>query len=434
MRVTTRQRDAALIGDIFPLTIADYEYLRYSNDRSVHDAFLEGDIEEPNLKYRDIELAHVDERLEEVAALRAVTEVCEDDLVRRAYMSKLDEIQWKYALLRAALAGDDGGVHDASVELYGAPRIDLFHYSQRVCKETVERVAALHDRYPQVRAALRTFLPAVSGAPVHPYPFESIVLPQARSFSGPPLSSQEVCVRCREAFRRYGVVGWQVVVDAPHERLTFNTNHALRTVFVPNDEDLALRKLPLTSERVDAIIAHEIGAHVIRRVRGEESPLALLGVGLAGYLRGEEGVATYFEQVQSGASRFAGGTGYLAVGWAMGLDGEPRTFRGLYELLVPYFLISALEGMGDRESIDIDALLEKAQRRAWARSVRTFRGTTGSSPGACYTKDVVYREGNIAIWERVTEDPACVPTFLYGKYDPTSVAHRTLLHELGMDV
>jgi hypothetical protein len=429
-----KQRDAALIRDFTPLALADYEYLRYSNERGIMDAFIAGDLEEPGLVYKDIELVHLDEHLEDLAALETVVKAYGDEVVRRAYLPKLKETRTKYELLHAALEGNDKGVHDASVQMYGTPREDVFHYSQRMFAERMKVVDDVFGIDATVRHALDTLAPCVAGIPNMTYPFESITLPPIKKYSDEvSLPALQIRAQCEAAFASYDIEQWQAVVDAPGERITFNANQELRMVFIPSDEDIALRKYPLTRERVAAIIAHEVGTHVVRRERGAASPLALLGIGLAGYLRGEEGIATYAEQILDGARHFAGPLGYLATGWAVGLDGTPRSFRALYEVLVAYFIVSIVEHtMSYGGDVDINTVKEKAKRKAWARCVRTFRGTSGSTPGACFTKDIVYREGNIAIWELVTKDPSVVNTFSLGKFDPANGEHVGLLRDLGM--
>lgn len=434
MHSTIQQRDAVLIRDFLPLALADYEYLRYSNERGIKDAFIEGDLDEPGLVYKDIELVHIDEHFEDVALLESVIIAYPDAVVRRAYLPKLEETRAKYTLLQSALVGDDRAVYDASVRMYGMPREDIFHYSQRMCAERMRAVEGVYGADSIVREALATLTPCVSGIPEKVYPFESIILPTVKKYAtSVSLSANQIRTLYEKAFLKYGIADWQAVIDSPGERVTFNTNQELRTVFIPSDDDLALRKYPLTRERVSAIIAHEVGTHVVRRERGAVSPLALLGVGLAGYLRGEEGIATYAEQVRDGTRHFAGGLGYLAVGWAVGLDGTPRSFRALYEVLTAYFIVSGVEHLlvygGE---VSIETIEKKAQRQAWARCVRTFRGTSGSTPGACFTKDIVYREGNIAIWELVTRDPASVERFSLGKYDPANEEHVSILRELGL--
>lgn len=428
-----QQRDTGLIDDLTALTAQDYEFMRYSNDRSVKDAFIAGEVEEPNLRYGDIEPEWVEERLAHVDAFEQVVTAHGDELVRRAYLPKLREFRERFQLLGSAQRGDDGGVFDASVRLYGAPQAQYFKYALRGLKERLERVASVVGDDARVAQALEALTPLVPNM-AEGYPWDAIELPTPRVYAdAPPLRALEIKGAFEAAFARYDVPEWRAVVDAPGERMTFNTNHNLHTVFIPSDDDLASRKYPLTRERVEALIAHEVGTHVVRRVHGEASPLALLGVGLAGYLRGEEGIATYNEQVLDGTRHFAGGFGYLAVGWACGLDGTKRTFRQLYEVLQPYMLVSSIEhALSYEELVDIDRFARAAQRRAWARCVRIFRGTSGTTPGACFTKDVVYLEGNIAIWQLVSDDQSWPERFSLGKYDPANMEHVALLRDLDM--
>ncbi|MBP9749225.1 MAG: DUF1704 domain-containing protein [Candidatus Pacebacteria bacterium] len=428
-------RDASLISDLAPLAVQDYEYLRYGNDRSIKDAFLAGDVLEPWLYYHDIDLERIDEQLGDVSALTAVVELFEDTLVRAPYLEKLRKIREKFELIRAARVGDDAAVLDASLRLYGDPQEDMFQYALDHVRRCLSRVAQEYGEHLLIQPLIEALKPAVAGQVQGIYPWSDIQLPTPRTYAREEsLTSSDVLRLVYAAFEQYGITGWSAVVDAPGERMTFNTNHELATIFIPSDEDLSVRRYALSHERVEAIIAHEVGVHVRRRVEGEKSPLRLLGFGLAGYLRAEEGIATYAEQVRDGARHFAGILGYLSVGWARGIDGTPRTFRGLFDMLYPYLVLASLEHAlaYDEKVVDVAKLCEKNKRRAWARCVRTFRGTTGATPGACFTKDIVYLEGNIAIWRLVQDDPTRVDTFHLGKYDPTNEEHVRLLRELEM--
>ncbi len=422
--------DAALFPDLLPLLGADYESLRYTNETGVRAAFLEGSIEEPLLVYRDLELAELDERARDADAFLRVVEALSDSPVRRAYLPKLQEVQAKFRMLRAARDGDDRAAHEASADLYGLPQQEHYSYALRSLQACLGRVVERHA-HPLLSHAVAVLAPLTAATP-DTSPLDAIALPRVRAAQGAVLSAAGIKEHYEAALRAHGISDWRVVVDAPGERVTFNTNHELQTIFVPHDSDLALRKQPPTELRVAAAIAHEVGVHVLRRMRGLASPLALLGVGLAGYLRGEEGAATFAGQVVQGASELSGCGGYLAVGWAVGIDGTPRTFRSLHTLLAAYYLVRRLDGEeADRER-DWDAYGARASRQAWARCVRTFRGTTGASPGACATKDLVYLEGNAALLELIQHEPRWQDWMLLGKYDPANESHRALLTELGM--
>jgi hypothetical protein len=427
------QRDSALFSDFLPFALQDYESLKYSNDKSVKDAFLRGDIDEPDLRYGEAELVHANERIEDLNDFESVILTFDDDVLRRAYLPKITEVRTKLHMLDAAAEGDDARVRQESVALYGEPQKEYFNYALRELGARISVVEQSYGDDVRVEKALQTLKPLVQPVMEH-YPWDDIALPGIKEYKdGTNLAAPEIQVAFTEAFASHGIEGWQAVIDAPGERISFNTNLELRTVFIPSDEDLRLRKYPLTQERIEAIIAHEVGTHVVRRENGIQSPLRLLSVGLDHYLRAEEGIAVYMEQLVGGSRHFNGGAGYLSVGWAFGVDGTPRTFRGLFDVLVAYMFVAGLEhALIYKEPINIEALEARVVRNAWARCVRTYRGTSGRTPGCCFTKDIVYLEGNVAIWRLVTEKPEWKDKLTLGKYDPTNPEHVAILRELGM--
>ena len=54
------------------------------------------------------------------------------------------------------------------------------------------------------------------------------------------------------------------------------------------------------ASRVDALLQHEIGTHVVTHVNGSHQPLRLLGAGLAGYDETQEGMAVFAEYLVGG--------------------------------------------------------------------------------------------------------------------------------------
>lgn len=168
------------------------------------------------------------------------------------------------------------------------------------------------------------------------------------------------------------------------------------------------------------MVAHEIGTHVARRTNGERSKLQLLGLGLDRYIRAEEGIATYNQQLVEGAKEFAGVPRYLSVAVAKGVDGTPRDFRETFEVIKDYRLLSSIKKNTDA-----------AAETAYNDCVRIFRGTTCNTPGAIYPKDMAYF-GNRAIWALVNKYSNAVEYFSIGKYDPTNEEHVALLSQLGI--
>jgi hypothetical protein len=75
---------------------------------------------------------------------------------------------------------------------------------------------------------------------------------------------------------------------------------------------------------------------------------------------------------------------------------------------------------------------KKATNSAWSVTVRAFRGTDSKTPGACFTKDIIYREGNIAIWETLHKNLPEMQRWNVGKYDPSNPRHLWVLDQLGI--
>jgi hypothetical protein len=126
-----------------------------------------------------------------------------------------------------------------------------------------------------------------------------------------------------------------------------------------------------------------------------------------------------------GANDFSGLTGHFAISLATGMDGKKRDFREVFEILKDYFFINSKKAPEEARKISANS--------AWNVCVRTFRGTTCNTPGACFTKDVVYREGNLGIWEILNSNPAEQRRFSVGKYDPSNARHIWILDQLGID-
>ena len=140
------------------------------------------------------------------------------------------------------------------------------------------------------------------------------------------------------------------------------------------------------------------------------------------YLKGEEGIATYEEQKIEGTNNFSGFDGHFAISLALGVDGKNRSFREVFEILKDFYFI--------RSKKEKKEALKSAEESAWNRCVRTFRGTTCKTPGACLTRDIVYREGNIGVWNVIRNNPEEEKRFSVGKYDPSNSRHIWILEQL----
>jgi hypothetical protein len=52
--------------------------------------------------------------------------------------------------------------------------------------------------------------------------------------------------------------------------------------------------------------------------------------------------------------------------------------------------------------------------------------------GVCCTKDIVYREGNIGVWDVLGKNPQELVRLSVGKYDPANSRHVYMLEALGI--
>ncbi len=152
------------------------------------------------------------------------------------------------------------------------------------------------------------------------------------------------------------------------------------------------------SKRVDALVQHEVGTHVVTYANGSVQPLRLLSVGLPHYEETQEGLAVLAE---------------YAVG---GLD--PHRLRLLAGRVVAVSMM--LEGA---EFLDVFEELRKnrsfSPRIAWGVTIRVAR-----SGGL--TKDVIYLRGITRILEFAAERKDLLPLFV-GKL---SLDHVPLVEEL----
>ncbi len=215
-----------------------------------------------------------------------------------------------------------------------------------------------------------------------------------------------------------GFPDWKANV-ARSNSISISVDIGRKQIKIPHRKKLYLSDLK-------SLIAHEIGTHVVRQSNGEKSGLFLLGVGLARYEQGEEGIATFREQLtRPQFDDFLGFPGFLPICLALGSDGKKRNFRAVFEMLEAIFFL--LKMLGGKKSAKAK---REAREEAWERSVRTFRGTDCSTPGTCFMKDIIYREGNIRIWRLVSNKPSLMKDFNIGKYDPANPEHLEIIESL----
>lgn len=229
-----------------------------------------------------------------------------------------------------------------------------------------------------------------------------------------------------EVFRLYHIPGWRVILDRAANNLRIEQN--VRALILSDVSEMSVA-------RVRELLSHEIECHVLRSVRGELSPLGLLGVGTRGALFMEEALALHFDNQV--AQKIHGTIvddstpstwlGTLAIGLASGILATPRTFAEtlpFFEHL--YYLIRLLAD----ETEDTEKAWEPARRLAVNRCLRTYRGVPNlETKGICFTKDVVYLRGYRKLAEQVQQDVSIIDRLLVGI---TGLEQLSELAELGI--
>lgn len=382
------------------------------------EQFLADDIENPQFLYEvGVPVKQYDAEISEFLSELAVVE--KDAIVLDLYTRKLNHQTVRTNLLAASYAGNDEQFFKLSTELYGKPTKKYFSYIakrlQHLCKET------LSDD-PAARRLCRI----VSKIDTKQVDADVAVLPPVVTNSPRITDIAQVLGIFSNALAQYKLSDWSLAIDTTGTRSRFSVNSQNKVINIPSESQLLARASELTEINIEALAAHEVGVHARRSAAGEASPLQLLSVGLDAYLLGEEGVAGYVQQQVEGAEEFYGFDRYMAASFAVGLDGLPKDFRGVFSIMVDYYIMK----YATSEGVTPKKLKDRAQRAAWEVCVRIFRGTSGQTPGCIYTKDTVYLEGNISMWNLLTQKPHVFPELFVGKYNPFNSRHIKSLQTL----
>ncbi len=420
--------DEELYGKFSELYFDDYEYLsgspQFRNEQK--KLFLAGEIRNPELDYPRLVAFDFVGREAAMIALKEESIRHENRAVSQAYQWRINEMLAQLRMLRATYDKDDRQFARYSEYVYGRPSETVFEYDKAQYHRVRDKALASGDS-ERISAAneLEGLLGDMSRRLQRSNFSEAF--PNAAGIDIEKVSAKEALALFIEAVKELGLDEWSVVLDESGERTDFSVSQEYKTAYIPGDEVLSQRKSILTKEKVKALIEHELATHALRRASGEGSKLRLLGLGLDRYLRGEEGLATYKQQQVEGAVDFSGFPGHFSVAIAKGVDRtnkKPRDFREIFEIVKRYHLMSMTRIEDDRP--------KKAEQQAWNSCVRRFRGSTGNSPGAVLTKDIVYREGNVGIYQLINRKSVEQHRFMVGKYDPTNERHLWVLDQLGL--
>lgn len=173
-------------------------------------------------------------------------------------------------------------------------------------------------------------------------------------------------------------------------------------VMVANGDLLVAPTVVVSEDRVDPLLQHEVGTHVVTYVNGSHQPLRLLGAGLADYEETQEGLAVFAEYLVGGLTR-------------------ARLRQLAARVIAVHEMIEGAE-FGDVHAHLVEAGVSRMQ--AFTITMRVFR-----SGGL--TKDMVYLRGLRSIVNHVGSGGS-LDVLLLGKMSLADLPHLETLRDRGV--
>jgi len=385
--------------------------------KSQEDDFISEKINNPKLIYHrlsDFDFKEWRNRLEEL--LERILKEEKNELVKEAYKGRIEERLETLALLEATHKGDDPKFMCLSEKLFGSLDEDVLAQSLFNVRENIKR--RLRSKNKKVRSETENFIKyletefSVTPRNIFPHSHDQEKIRNGKkSHLGPEDIKREV----EAAFDKLGIKNdWKAVVG---DYLNISVNYAEKELRIPRIRKADHREMV-------GLIAHEVGTHILRRINGRKSPLALLGSGLDYHSSAEEGLAMHREFEASGVERRLGVMDFAAA-LAMGFQTKPHSFREVYNVLKQYYFVG-------NSLPDIAAREQRAHDKAWRQTVRVFRGTSGRNKGYCFTRNLIYHQGLINIRKILEKGEITEEQMLLGKFDPGNEEHLRILRGLGI--
>jgi hypothetical protein len=180
--------------------------------------------------------------------------------------------------------------------------------------------------------------------------------------------------------------GWSIEIDANIERAM--VNYELRTISVTPGS------FRLSRPRAVGWALHEVGVHAQSRPGISVNAKALGERRII-----EEGLGVFVEQMVFTRFQPVRHLRYIALGFALGIDGKPRNAKEVYEII---WRLRYLGGVAQNRTV--------AKEYAAKEVIRIFRGMPLDKKGVVITKDRAYIEGSQKIWAHIEENG---PEFIF---------------------
>ncbi|MEI6462503.1 MAG: hypothetical protein WCO33_02430 [bacterium] len=451
-----------------------YEYFEGGTERSTQRTeFITNDqIQAPDLKYPKLKLDELNARSTELRALKEEIQTQEENyVVRLTYQWKINEKLAEVEMLKTTLAMKNPSntpEEKARLErnfrkytefIYGKPDKATFDTVVNQVRAKFEDIIAKEPETSTMRKyaieALRT-LPNNANPEVRAIAYNDRALDLLKVDTDKRLnalydssklgddpykevSSDLIVEVFTEALANLHADGWKVITPKDG-RSNVSVDQENKLVKVPED---SVRKYTVKDLR--SLLAHEIVTHVANRTNGEKgipginARMLILGVGADRYEAGEEGVAVGREASldKSKIEITDGYEGYIAIGLAYGLDGEgkQRNFREVYESIKAMFIVDEFidnKKKQEQNQKSDEACINDGLKYAFNRCVRSFRGTNCDAKGIVFTKDIIYRDGTIRVFDVINENSGEIIRFSIGKHDPSNARHWWILSEMGI--
>lgn len=411
-----------------------------TNAQEQKEAFLAGEIENPQHTYKDNSDEEVKQQIAKLTDIgERITEVA-DPKFTGAYMAFVEDYINKVHLLEAAQGYRNAESNtdkkqyakryeNINEEIYGVPdevtyrsllteevqvlaKKQLTGSAAVLCSELVKQLKInLSNPVPErfkpkeeTVAWMHTAVHSLYGNLLRHIPSE------ADNFTVEELQDVFTTI-IREEFGS-AAEDWQVAIEAANSIKVESTQ---RRIVIPEDRGI------LPKEHVERLVVHEIGVHMLRAVSGGEKNPPLLAQGLSGYYDFEEGLGIVMEQALEGKATERGTGHYITAGLVYH---DKKDFRQTFEVK---WRIAALQKLTEGQTLT-EEMIDTARNTAYKQVMRIMRGTDELP----FMKDLAYFNGSNEVWrylEQIQGSDQLLAFALSGKIDPANPTHRRVILE-----
>jgi hypothetical protein len=411
------------------------------NAAEQRDAFLKGDIENPDHNYSKLKDYDFDATLEKIDSIgeRILQNPDLNPKHVEAYEAFIEGYKNKTRLMALATqfkAAEPGEEKDSiakefmelNIELHGEPdeetyRSLLFEKVSKINKKKfVGEAAKVADELnklielPEGAEEMTRFTPSDETVSWMHETVQGLYggmldkIPEGDSFTSSEV--QAIFQDILESEFGEAAEGWKVDIESAK---SINVKTTEKRIVLPEDtKDMSAGKLR-------SLVVHELGVHMLRSIIGGDTDLEPLKSGLNDYYDAEEGLGVVMEQALLGEYKERGVPLYLTAGLAFF---DNKDFRETFEAK---WRMGALEKLKDGEDLTTEAI-DSAKRVAYSSVMRIMRGTDELP----WFKDLAYYNGSASMWqhlENIQGDEIKFSFVLMGKANPADINHERLMYE-----